>query len=68
MTPNAKTLGIKWVLKKKLKTNGFMDKYKVRLVVKGFKQKKGIYYFETFYLITKLTSLRIMFAKPQYII
>ena len=33
-----KSLGHKWIFKKKIKVDGTIDKYKVTLVVKGFKQ------------------------------
>ncbi|VVT49841.1 uncharacterized protein SAPINGB_P002470 [Magnusiomyces paraingens] len=39
-----KALGTKWVLKKKLNTDGSIDKYKARLVVQGFCQKFGVDY------------------------
>jgi hypothetical protein len=42
-----KLVGCKWIFKKKLKPNGIVDKYKVRLVAKGFTQKKGEHYFDT---------------------
>ena len=40
LPPGSKPLGYKWIFKKKMKANGSIDKYKARLVIKGYKQKK----------------------------
>lgn len=37
LPPGCKIIRYKWVLKKKFKLNGTIDKYKVKLVTKGFK-------------------------------
>ena len=37
LPPGYKTIGYKWVLRKKLKPDGSIDKFKTRLVAKGFK-------------------------------
>ena len=34
-----KPLSFKWVFKRKMKVDGSIDKYKVRLVTKGYRQK-----------------------------
>ena len=41
LPPGRKPLGCKWVFKKKMKTDGTIDKYKARLVIKGYKNKKA---------------------------
>ena len=55
-------LGCKWALRKKLKSDGSIDKFKARLVVKGFKQKADIDFFNKFSLITRITSTRLLIA------
>ena len=50
----------KWVYRFK-EEDGGKDKYKARLVVKGFAQKKGIEFDEIFSPIVKMTSIRSIF-------
>ena len=57
LPPGCKTIGCKWVLRKKLKSDGSIDKYKPRLVAKGFKQLEGLEFFDTFSPVTRITSL-----------
>ena len=42
--------------------DGSMDKYKVRLVAKGFKQLEGLEFFDTFSPVTRITSIRLLVA------
>ncbi|KAK9749378.1 hypothetical protein RND81_02G122000 [Saponaria officinalis] len=58
----SKTVGSKWVYKTKRDSKGNIEKYKARLVSKGFTQKDGIEYKETFSPISKKDSLRIVLA------
>ena len=44
----SKPLGYKWIFKKKMKADGSIDKYKARLVIKGYRQKKDLDYFDTY--------------------
>ena len=57
----AEQIGCKWILRKKLKPDCSIDKYKARLLVKGYNKKESIDYFETFSPITKFTSIIILF-------
>ena len=50
------TVGCKWVLTIKHKTNGIVERYKARLVAKIFAQTYGIDYQETFAPIAKLNT------------
>ena len=38
--PGNKHLGSKWIFKRKMKPDGTIDKYKARLVVKGYRQRE----------------------------
>nr|GEW88383.1 isochorismate synthase, chloroplastic [Tanacetum cinerariifolium] len=54
--------GYKWIFKKKRKADGTVDKYKARLVIKEFRQREGLDYFDTYSLVTRITSIRMILA------
>ncbi|RDX97359.1 hypothetical protein CR513_19878, partial [Mucuna pruriens] len=58
----AKPIGCKWIFKTKLNLDGFIDKYKARLIAKGFTQKPNIDYFDSFSPIAKISLIRILIA------
>ena len=41
---------------------GLLTKYKARLVVKEYRQKEGLDYFDTYSPVTRITSIRILIA------
>ena len=45
-----------------MKPNKLIDKFKVRLVAKGFKQKADLDFFDTFSPVTRITSIRLLIA------
>lgn len=60
-------LGVKpapciWVYTIKHNPGGTIQRYKARLVTKGFIQVYGIDYLDTFSLVTKLNSVRVLFS------
>ena len=59
---SSKPLGYKWIFKKKMKADGSIDKYKARLVIKGYKQKEGLDYFDTYSSMTRISSIRMLIA------
>ena len=62
LPPGCKPLGYKWIFKKKMKANGSIDKYSARLVIKGYRQKEGLDYFDTYSPVTRITSIRMIIA------
>lgn len=58
----AKKIGVKWVYKTKLNKNGELDKYKARLVVKGYTQKYGLDYSEVFAPVARWDTIRTILA------
>ena len=62
MPPGQKAIGNKWILKIKRKADGSIDRYKARLVEKGYTEKEGIDYEESFSLVVRFTSIRLLLA------
>lgn len=56
------TIGNKWVFKIKLKADGSLERCKARFIAKGFNQKHGIYYKETFSPVIKMTIICCLIA------
>lgn len=57
-----KPVACKWVFKLKRKANGEIDKYKARLVARGFSQRAGFDYNETYAPVARLTTVRILLS------
>nr|GEY52524.1 zinc finger, CCHC-type [Tanacetum cinerariifolium] len=54
--------GCKWIFKRKMKVDGTIDRFKARLVIQGFRQKEGIDYFDTYALVSRITTIKLMLA------
>ncbi|MDB5911072.1 MAG: hypothetical protein JWP34_5189 [Massilia sp.] len=57
-----KPLTARLVLKQKLDSNGKVDKLKVRLVARGFEQKEGVDFDQTFASVAKASTWRILLS------
>ena len=55
-------IGSKWVFRLKRKSDGSIDKYKARLVARGFTQVYGTDYFETYSPVAKLSTFCTILA------
>ena len=61
--PRGKTLvGCKWIFTVKYKVDGTIERYKARLVTKGYTQTYGIDYQETFAPVIKMNMARVLLS------
>nr|GEW04753.1 retrovirus-related Pol polyprotein from transposon TNT 1-94 [Tanacetum cinerariifolium] len=59
---NIKIIETKWVFRNKLDENNIVSRNKARLVAQGYNQQEGIDYDETYALVARLESIRILLA------
>jgi hypothetical protein len=57
-----KAIGCKWVYEVKHNADGFVSRYKTRLIAKGYAQTYGIDYEETYSPVAKMTTVRAIIA------
>lgn len=55
-----KVIPCKWVFKTKRDENGNIQRYKARLVIKGFRQTKGVDYHEVYAPVVRYSSVRYL--------
>lgn len=59
-------IGTKWVFKNNMNHRGEIVRNKARLVAKGYNQIEGLDYDETYALVARLESIRLMLAFAAY--
>ncbi|RVW69919.1 Copia protein [Vitis vinifera] len=57
-----RAIRVKWVYRTKLNSNGSINKHKARLVVKGYAQMFRVDFSETFALVARLDTIRMLLA------
>ena len=57
-----KVIGVKWVFRTKLNVDGSVNKYKARLVVKGYAQIFGVNFSETFAPVARFDTIQLLLA------
>ncbi|GJZ90555.1 retrotransposon protein, putative, ty1-copia subclass [Tanacetum coccineum] len=65
LPPNGKTVGSKWLFKKKTNMDGAVHTYKARLMAKGYTQTSGIDYEETFSPVADIKILEVYMEQPE---
>jgi hypothetical protein len=56
--PETKPLDHKWIIKRKIKVDDTINKYKARVAIKSFRQQEYMLYFDIYSLVLRITSIR----------
>ena len=62
LPPGRQPVSCKWVFKLKCNSDGSVDRYKARLVARGFTQQQGVDFDETYAPVVHRTSLHALLS------
>lgn len=62
LPPGKIPIDCKWIYKAKYNVNAYVERYKARLVARGFTQLEGIDFLDTFSHVPKLTTVKLILA------
>lgn len=62
----SKPIGCKWVYKTKWDAQGKIERYKVRLVARGYTHREGIDFNDIFSPVSSKDSMRVIMALTAY--
>ncbi|CAM8987178.1 unnamed protein product [Rhodiola kirilowii] len=62
LPPGKNVVSSKWIFRVKRHSDGTIERYKARLVARGFSQEEGLDYNETFAPVVKMTTVRTVLS------
>ena len=62
LPPGKRAIGSRWFMKVKTNADGSLDRYKARMVAKGYSQRPGFDFKETFAPTVRYSTIRIILA------
>jgi len=62
LPPGCKPITSKWIFKRKKRVDGTIERFKARLVIRGFNKKHDIDYFDTYAPVARIATIRVLIA------